>query len=99
MLDDKLVFQELDDLLDEHYTWVTTHKPARIHVYNKPDESLLAKQAQLPTTQSSASTTAKSEALSAQARFAPAKTTPLGELVANIFVLVLLSVLSNKTTR
>lgn len=97
MLDVTLVLQEAEALLDDHYVSWQQHGSSRIRVYQA------AQKKQVPITVKTQDT--RQPASSNQARAvalppaAPVKTDKFGELVANIFMLVLLGVLSEKLAR
>lgn len=97
MLDVTLVLQEAEALLDDHYTTWQQHGSSRVRVYQA------AQKQQIPITvktqdtrQPAPSNQVRAVALSSAA---PVKTDKIGELVANIFMLVLLGVLSEKLAR
>lgn len=87
MLDAKLFVDDVEALLDEHYAHLCAQGrkqlEPRVRVYNTPTPA--------PVAQPPALQPAVSKPLPAR----PA-TTPLGEVVANIFVLLMLSVLNQR---
>jgi len=88
MLDAKLFVNDVEDLLDEHYAQLCAQGrkqlEPRVRVYNTPTPVPVA---QPPVPQQPA----VSKPLPARSA-----TTPLGEVVANIFVLLMLSVLNQR---
>jgi len=87
MLDAKLFVDDVEELLDEHYAQLCAQGrkqlEPRVRVYNTPTPAPIA---QLPAPQPAAT------------KQLPARpsTTPLGEVVANLFVLLMLSVLNQR---
>ncbi len=87
MLDAKLFVDDVEELLDAHYTHLCAQGrkqlEPRVRVYNAPTPAPIA---QPPVIQPAAN------------KQLPARpsTTPFGEVVANIFVLLMLSVLNQR---
>lgn len=82
MLDATLVLQDVEELLDVHYTELRTRMQRQVRVYETTPPSPVVQQ---PVTRQQAP----------QSPAAPQKSNSLNELVANIFVLLMLSVLNN----
>ena len=97
MLDVTLVLQEAEVLLDDHYTTWQQHGSSRVRVYQASQKH------QIPVTVKTQD--ARQPAPSNQARAvalpsaAPVKTGEIGELVANVLMLLLLGVLSERLAR
>ena len=97
MLDVNLVLQEAEAVLDGHYITWQQRGTGRVRVYEKPA------QPQLPPQTASASATMTGTGLDLQ-RVPPTQSTPtkamdVSEVVANVFLFVFLTVLSNKFMR
>lgn len=90
MLDAKLFVDDVEELLDAHYAQLCAQGrkqlEPRVRVYNTPTPAPVAKPAQpsIPQPTVSKQLPARSSA------------TPFGEVVANIFVLLMLSVLNQR---
>ncbi|MCE7982448.1 MAG: hypothetical protein DYG89_14750 [Caldilinea sp. CFX5] len=90
MLDAKLFVDDVEELLDEHYAQLCAQGrkqlEPRVRVYNTPAPAPVAQPAQPPVTHPAAS------------KQLPARpsATPFGEVVANLFVLLMLSVLNQR---
>ena len=83
MLDATLVLQDVEDLLDTHYTELRAQMQRQVRVYESTPQP--------PVSQSSAT-----RQPAPQPPAAPQKSNnSLNELVANVFVLLMLSVLNN----
>lgn len=97
MLDVTLVLQEAEVLLDDHYNTWQQHGAGRVRVYQAPQKD------QIPVTVKTQG--ARQPAPSNQARAvalpsaAPFKAGEIGEVVASVFMLLLLGVLSEKLAR
>ena len=97
MLDVTLILQEAEALLDDHYITWQQHGSSRVRVYQAPQQH------QAPVTvkaqgarQPAPSNQARAVALPPATRFQAGE---VGEVVANVFVLLLLGVLSEKLAR
>jgi hypothetical protein len=97
MLDADHVLQEAEALLDEHYIAWQQRGTGHVRVYEKPA------QPQLPPPAASASATmtgtGPDQHRVTPTQSNPAKTTDVSEVVANVFLFLFLTVLSNKFTR
>ncbi|MFN8446255.1 MAG: hypothetical protein U0175_36025 [Caldilineaceae bacterium] len=96
MLDVTLILQEAEALLDDHYATWQQHGSGRVRVYHASQKH------QIPVTVKAQD--AHPPAPSNQERAASSSTTSfkageLGEVVANVFVLILLGVLSERLAR
>jgi hypothetical protein len=102
MLDANLVLREAEALLDRHYTLWQQGTPGRVRVYEKPQQRPVA-QPISPTLP--AKNGIGQQAIEQQAhKLAPTSTTPakareVSEVVANVFLLLILTVLSDKLAR
>lgn len=92
MFDVNLVLQEAEELLADHYTVYQQRGTSRVQVFHTPETRAVpvkvasSQPPAPPVTRTSAPAT-------------PAQPTGLSDLVANIFVLLLLGVLNNKLTK
>ncbi|HMN28014.1 MAG TPA: hypothetical protein PKE45_07650 [Caldilineaceae bacterium] len=102
MLDVKLVLQEAEEVLDSHYIVWQQWTSRRVQVYERPQQPAQAQPAPaaLPTaTNAATQTPGPSEAKVASGRATPSRSLDLGEAVTNVFLFMLLSVLSDRLTR
>jgi hypothetical protein len=97
MLAVDLVLQEAEALLDEHYTTWQQRGTGRVRVYEKPSQPSQGAQA------TSAPATMTGTGLEMHrvtpTQSMPAKTMDVSEVVANVFLFLFLTVLSNKFAR
>ena len=83
MLDATLVLQDVEELLDAHYTELRTQMQRQVRVYESAPQPSAS---QPPATRQPAPQPAAAP---------PKSNNALNELVANVFVLLMLSVLNN----
>jgi hypothetical protein len=97
MLDANLVLREVEVLLDGHYTARQQRSSGRVQVYDKPQQRPAVQQdaPALPKANGADQPTARVAAN----RPAPARPIDVSEVVTNVFLFLLLTVLSEKFAR
>lgn len=97
MLDVTLVLQEAEALLDNHYARWQQHGANRIRVYHSPQKHQIPVTVKTQDARQPAPNNQSRAVALPQAK--PFKAGELGEVVANVFVLLLLGVLSEKLAK
>jgi hypothetical protein len=97
MLDANLVLREVEVLLDGHYTAWQQRPSGRVGVYERPQHAATVRQA-APALPKANGADHQAAGVAAN-RPAPAKPTDVSEVVTNVFLFVLLTILSEKFAR
>lgn len=101
MLDADLVLREVEVLLDGHYTAWQQRPPASVRVYERPQQPQTPRQdaPALTNVNGAGRRVTGPEAQRVASSAAPSKPGGVTEVVTNVVLLLLLTVLSDKFTR
>jgi hypothetical protein len=102
MLDATLVLQEAELLLDDHYTVWRQRMVGRVRVYEKPQPQQSARQGPPALTKMNGSSQQPSVRATSDSMPDPSRSprsASIGDAVANVLMLFLLTVLSERLTR